>query len=220
MNLRARATRSRVAHLPEVVVLVAVDDVVGRHVLAPEPGSLVVAAEIFFRRTFKDRHVEVFGIQMQHVHEILPGIVDGPFLEVVAETPVAQHLEHGVVVGVVPHLLEVVVLAAHAEAFLRIHPAHVFSGVFGAENDIFPLVHTGVGEHQRGVIFDHHRGRCNDFVAFRLKEFLVRLAHFICCHHIRYVVLFNSELVQNTCKDTKKITYEGWEIGDFSYLCK
>ena len=35
VNLRAGTARTRIAHLPEVVVLVAVDDVVGGHVLRP-----------------------------------------------------------------------------------------------------------------------------------------------------------------------------------------
>ena len=49
MNLRAGTTGTRVAHLPEVVVLVAVDDMVFGHVLGPIFGSLVVARDIFFR---------------------------------------------------------------------------------------------------------------------------------------------------------------------------
>ena len=48
MDLRARSARACVAHLPKVVVLVAVDDVVGRYVLEPERGGLVVATESLF----------------------------------------------------------------------------------------------------------------------------------------------------------------------------
>jgi hypothetical protein len=48
----------------------------------------------------------------------LPGEADRVTLEIVAEREVAEHLEEGVVPGGVPHLLEVVVLAAGAHALL------------------------------------------------------------------------------------------------------
>ncbi len=169
--LRAGTAGACVAHLPEVVVLVAVDDVVGGHVLEPELCSLVVALQAFFFRTLEHGDVEVFRVEVQHVDEIFPCPVDGTLLEVVAEAPVAQHLEHGVVVGVVAHLFQVVVLAAHAEAFLRVGPA-AWLRVACAEDDIFPLVHSGVGEHQCGVVFYYHRCGGHDGVAFRLEEFL------------------------------------------------
>eukprot|EP00966_Prymnesium_polylepis_P272236 6289816-Prymnesium_polylepis.1 len=46
--------------------------------------------------------------------------VDGLFLEVVAKAPAAEHLEKGVVVRVHAHVLEVVVLAAGADALLGV----------------------------------------------------------------------------------------------------
>ena len=118
MYLRARSAGARIAHLPEVVVFVAVDDMVGGHVLGPVAGSFVVARQPLFLASLKHRHVEVGGVQVEHIHQILPCHVDGTLLEVVAEAPVAQHLKHGVVVGVVAHLFQVVVLAAHTEALL------------------------------------------------------------------------------------------------------
>ena len=55
---------------------------------------------------------------MQHVHKIFPGIIDGTFFEIVTKTPVAQHLEHGVMIGVMPHFFQVVVLSTHTKTFL------------------------------------------------------------------------------------------------------
>ena len=49
-----------------------------------------------------------------------PGPVDGFLLEVIAEGPVAEHLEERVVVGVEADVFEVVVLAAGADAFLGV----------------------------------------------------------------------------------------------------
>ena len=50
------------------------------------------------------------------LREQLPGPVDGVGLEVVPEAPIAQHLEERVVVHVLAHVVQVVVLAARADA--------------------------------------------------------------------------------------------------------
>ena len=157
MDLGAGTAGACVAHLPEVVVLVAVDDVVCRHVLGPERGSFVVAGDVLLGRALEDGDVEVLGVEADDIHEIFPCHVDGALLEVVAERPVAEHLEHRVVVGVVAYLFQVVVLTADAQTFLRVGAAARF-GVFGAKDDILPLVHTSVGEHKCGVVLDDHGG--------------------------------------------------------------
>ena len=71
--------------------------------------------------------------------------------------------------------------AADAQAFLRVGAAARF-GVAGAQDDVLPLVHAGVGKHQRGVVLDDHRCRGHDGVAFRLEKLLVRVADFVGCH--------------------------------------
>ena len=91
-------------------MLVAVDDMILGHMLGPICSSLVVARDILFRRTLKYSDVEVFWIQLQYIYQILPCHIDGAFLEIVAKAPVAEHLEHGVVVSVVSNLFQVVVL--------------------------------------------------------------------------------------------------------------
>ena len=123
VDLRAGTAGPRVAHLPEVVVLVAVDDVVDRHVLGPVLGSLVVARDVLLGGALKDGNIEILRIQLQHVHQVLPRHIDSALLEVVTERPVAEHLEHRVVVCVVAHLLQVVVLTADAQALLRVGTA-------------------------------------------------------------------------------------------------
>ena len=118
VDFRARTAGTCIAHFPEVVMLVTVDDVVLRQELFPVGSGLVVAAQAFFGAAFEDGSVEIFGIDFQHVHQVFPGPGDGFLLEVVAERPVAQHLEHGVVIRVVSHFFQVVVLSADAQALL------------------------------------------------------------------------------------------------------
>ena len=52
-----------------------------------------------------------------------PGPFDRFLLEVIAEAPVAEHFEKRVVIGVEPDVFEVVMLAAGANAFLRVDDA-------------------------------------------------------------------------------------------------
>ena len=118
MDLRAGTAGTRVAHLPKVVVLVAVDDMVGGHVFGPVFCGFVVAGNVLLGAAFEHCHVEVGRVEVKHVDEVFPSVVDGAFLEVVAKAPVAEHFKHGVVVGVVPHLFQIVVFAAYAQAFL------------------------------------------------------------------------------------------------------
>ena len=120
MDFGAGTAGACIAHLPEVIVLISVEDVVGGQMLCPDRGSLVVAGKPFVGSTFEHGGIKARGIEFEHVNEVFPCHVDGFGLEVVAERPVAEHLEHGVMVGVETHFLEVVVLAADAETLLRV----------------------------------------------------------------------------------------------------
>ena len=80
--------------------------------------------------------------------------------EVVSERPVAQHLEESVVVDILPDVVQVVVLAASADALLAVDDAapfrHVRVGVDCANKHRLELVHPGVGEQQGGVVPTKH----------------------------------------------------------------
>ena len=94
----------------------------------------------------------------------VPGELDRERLEVVAEGEIAQHLEEGVVPGGVADIVEVVVLAAGAHAFLRRGGAAV-GPLLDAGEDVLELHHAGIGEHQRRVVARHERARRHDLVA-------------------------------------------------------
>ncbi len=74
-----------------------------------------------------------------------------PRFEVVAEAPVAEHFEKGVMPAGAADIVEIVVLAAGADAFLGVGGAGV-GAFFLAEEDRLELVHPGVGEEQRGIV--------------------------------------------------------------------
>ena len=79
--------------------------------LLPQLERLVVVDEDGDQQAV-DRQPEFLGDQV-------PGELDGAVLEIVAEREVAEHLEEGVVARGVADIVEVVVLAAGAHAFLR-----------------------------------------------------------------------------------------------------
>ena len=186
MDLRAGTAGTGVAHLPEIVVLVAQQDMVRRHML--EPGFLRLGVEggAVVGRAFEHGRIELGLVDLVHLGEELPGPVDGLGLEIVAEAPVAQHLEHGVVaavvVSVVAHFFQVIVLAAHAEAFLAVGgPGELGRRI--AQENILELVHSRVREHQRRVVLDHHGGARNDGVSLGSEELQVLLSNLFCSHH-------------------------------------
>ena len=80
------------------------------------------------------------------------------------------------------HRLQVIVLAAHAEALLAVGgTGELGRGI--AQEDILELVHSRIREHQRRVVLDHHRGTRNDGVSFGSEEFQVLLSNLFCSHH-------------------------------------
>jgi hypothetical protein len=156
-DLGARAAGAGVAHHPEVVggvagalVVADADDALDRHAdfLGPDVVGLVVLGV--------DGDGQLVLGQLVDFGQQFPGVLDGVALEVVAEAEVAEHLEEGVVTRGVADVLEVVVLAAGAHAFLRGGGAAVGTLV-ETEEDVLELVHPGVGEQQRRVLVRHQR---------------------------------------------------------------
>ena len=102
-------------------------------------------------------------------------------LEIVAEGKIAEHLEESVMAARVADVVEIVVLAAGADALLRSSRARVVA-LFEAGENVLELVHAGVGEQQRGVVGRHQRRAANDAVASRREVVEKLLADLVPCH--------------------------------------
>ena len=89
---------------------------------------------------------------------------DRLLLEIIAKTEIAQHLEKRVVPRGVADIVQIVVLAAGADAFLRADSAGVWT-LFLAGEDVLELHHPGIGEHQGGIVARHQRRAFDDLVA-------------------------------------------------------
>ena len=156
VDLGARAARPRVAHLPKIVLHVAREDALARHVLGPDLPRLEVRGHALSLIALKVGDVEPVLGDLVHLGQQRPRPLDRFLLEVVTETPVAEHLEEGVVVIVFAHVIEVIVLAARADALLRVGGAlelrHGRVGVAPAQEMRLELGHARVDEEQRGVV--------------------------------------------------------------------
>ena len=181
-DLGARTARAGVAHHPEVVggvaralVVADADHALGRHAdfLCPDVVGLVVLGI--------HGDVELFLGQLEHFGQQFPGVLDRIALEIIAEAEVAEHLEEGVVPRGVADVLQVVVLAAGAHAFLRRCGARV-RPLVETEEHILELVHPRVGEQQRRVFVRHQRTGWHDGVPFRGKIVQEFLADFTAFH--------------------------------------
>jgi hypothetical protein len=163
VDLGARPAWPGLGHSPEVLVVAGIDIAPAGHplrrqtdLIAPDiPGHLVVAI---------GRRRDDLAGDGQLASQEVPGPVDGLALEVVAEAPVAEHLEERVVPRRSPDLLEIVVLAGDAQAALVIDGTRVGPRLRASE-DILELDHAGVREQQRLVAGRHERGAGDDRMA-------------------------------------------------------
>ena len=119
----------------------------------------------------EDRGRETGGVDAQPLlaGDELPAPGHRVLLEVVAEGEVAEHLEEGVVTGGEPDVLEVVVLAAGADALLGGGGAGVVALLAPGEH-VLELDHAGVGEEQRRVVLRDERGALHPAVGALLEE--------------------------------------------------
>ena len=174
VQLAARATGAGVAHAPEVLLVAGGDIPPADEALRRQPDLVgpyrtrLLVIGVHGGGDAIARDAELIGQE-------LPGPVDGVALEVIAEAPVAEHLEQRVVAGRPPHLLEVVVLALDAEAELRVHRADVVALLLAGQHALEGC-HARVDEQERRVVAREQRRRGHAGVAARLEEALVLLA--------------------------------------------
>ena len=151
VNLRARSAGAGLTHFPEVVLHVARKNVILRKERLPKRLRFEVGLETSRGIAFKPRRVEAIWVEAVDLREQFKAPTDRLLLEVVAEGPVAEHFEEGVVVGVLAHIFEIVVLAARANALLRVDRACVVA-LAASKEDVLELVHACVREEKRRVV--------------------------------------------------------------------
>ena len=185
MNFAARAAGAGIAHGPEIF-LQAGD---GNHVFTrradayPQVARLFVDAEDCSGRDFgAAKHGERQPVDGNSKPigrgDEFPGVGDGVSLEIIAEGKISEHLKERVMAVGEADVFQVIVLAAGAHAFLGCCGARVFALIEAQEN-VLELVHSGVGEEQRGIVRGDERGAAHHAVAALGEEFQERAADFV-----------------------------------------
>ena len=196
VQFRARAARAGFAHHPEVVFLVAVNDVNFRiesgsaKFFRPEtPRFLIEFARIVFRFVgIVNGGIKALRRKFPDADDEFPRPINRFLFEIIAEAPVAEHLKKGVVVGVEADVVEVVVLAAGADALLRVRRAAGRVRTFDLpKKNRDELVHARVREQQVWRV-GHQRTRRHDGVLLRLEEVEERLADLGAGHHGKFKI--------------------------------
>src|SRR5205085_6097892 len=108
----------------------------------------------------------------------VPRPLDRLLLEIIAETPVAEHLEKRVVIRVEPDVFEIVMFAAGTDAFLRVSDARRTPiRLLLPQENRDELVHARVSEKKIRRVGQKGRRR-NDRVLLLTKEIEKRLPYF------------------------------------------
>ena len=162
-DLGAGTAGTRVAHGPEVVRAGDADDpVVGKAGdLLPDRGGLIVVDV--------DGDQQAFRVEAVSLSDQFPRLFDGVSLEIVAEGEIPQHLEEGQVARRIADVVQVVVLAAGADAFLRGGRARPGRGRRAGEI-VLERHHARIDEHQRRIVLRHQRGGVDPGVSVGREE--------------------------------------------------
>ncbi len=161
-DFRARSAGARIAHRPEIRRGRDADDF-----RFGKARDLLPKTERFVIVDIDCRGQALLG-KPQILRQQFPGERDGIRLEVIAEREIAQHLEKGEMARGIAHIVEIVVLAAGAHAFLRGRRAHI-GPLFLTREDVLELHHAGVREEQRGVVARHERRGGDHLMALGLE---------------------------------------------------
>jgi hypothetical protein len=190
VDLAVRTARADLGHLPEVLAAAKEGDVgrIETRLLAPQVGGFVVTRDVALV-VGEARGVEVLPGQPPVFRQQLPGPRDGFGLVVVAEGPVAQHFEEGLVDVVASDVIQVIVFAGDAHALLRVDRPQVRAAA-GPEEDVLELDHPRVGEEQRRIGGRNERRRVDDGVLALRKEVQERLATSLWASPVRTVSSF------------------------------
>mmetsp|Transcript_9357 Transcript_9357/g.15007 ORF Transcript_9357/g.15007 Transcript_9357/m.15007 type:complete len:626 (+) Transcript_9357:1284-3161(+) len=154
VDFRTRTAGPRGTHLPKVILGAKGQDLFGRKILQPNVSAFEIGRRLVVAP--KVRGVETGLVHFELFREAFPSHGDGFLLEVVAKTPVSQHLKEGVMVRVLPDIVEIVVLSTGADAFLGVgrtfQGRHGEVGITRSQEQGLVLVHSSVGEEQRWII--------------------------------------------------------------------
>ena len=145
MYFRARATGTCIAHFPKIVFFITENNPVGMYKFLPLRQCNYGGRNIFFFIPFKYGYIQTVFLNTVYICEQFPTPGNGFGFKIIAKAPVAQHLKHGMMIGINAHFFQVVVFATYPQAFLCIDCSFKRRS-FIAQKIIFKLVHPCIGK--------------------------------------------------------------------------
>ena len=121
----------------------------GSEKLRPDVPGLLIERSGIGRLRCIDTGVKAIRRKTPGFDHQIPGPQNGFLFEIIAKRPVAQHLKHRVVIGVITDILEVIVFAASTNAFLRVSGTWwIVRSLVGSEEIRHKLVHARIRKEQ------------------------------------------------------------------------
>ena len=111
MNFRTRPTWSLLAHFPEIIFLVSVYYSAFVDMFFPKIVCILVSFQIFGSISFENRHIQIFFRNFINFGQKLPRPSNRFFFEIIPKRPVPQHLEHRMVIGITPYIVQIIMLS-------------------------------------------------------------------------------------------------------------
>ena len=151
-DFRTGTARAGIPHRPEIVVGSDADDAAVRQARDPLPQIKCLVVGVI------NGNAQPGGVQPPFPGNQRPGMLNRLRLEIITERKIAQHFKESMVSRRVADIVQIIMLAAGADAFLRRRGGGIGPRLQPGEH-IFERHHPGINEHQRRVVLRHQRCR-------------------------------------------------------------
>ena len=142
MDLGARAARTGIAHLPEIVFAAKSEDALGLSPgFDPKLACLIVRPDLIV--ALENREPQPPGIEPKLIHQQIPSKVNGVFLKIIAKRKIPQHLKKRMMPRRLAYFVEVIVLTPGAQTLLRSNGPRVVA-FLKPKKYVLELIHPSV----------------------------------------------------------------------------
>ena len=136
-----------------------------------------------------NRNVETISVEFKVFGQKLPGVGDRFLFEIITKREVAEHFKKSVVTGGPADILQVVMLAAGTDTFLRSCGTDIVPLLL-TEEAVLKLVHPGVGKKQGRVVVRNQGGGADDGMSVLFEVVEESFTNFVAGNHADYTLVF------------------------------
>ena len=111
MNFGTWPTWSLLAHFPEIIFFVSVYYSAFIDMFFPKIVCILVSFQVFGSISFENRYIQIFFRYFINFGQKFPRPSNRFFFEIIPKRPVPQHLEHRMVIGITPYIIQIIMLS-------------------------------------------------------------------------------------------------------------